>query len=249
MAFTYASSEDGIWKNMSQLQPIELSNMIDSLRGGDIQQTFSFLDGVLVLSTEQLSDMRKVQALSLWMLQDMWDDLPYEITLQWENFGAYSREKTGLNDTTIINYIRAARVWYNPALELDRITLCDSQGHEVIDGLAGSILSIVPNPFDVPISKLILTATAYEEGRLTETEMGMVFNSEVSWNSIKEKLRDNKLLVDGTTIARFFLDGTQLIITQDGVSMAFGELYLYDDDPLVRKGIQHILIGAGIVRP
>lgn len=222
-------------------------NLISSLKGSSTIETFTLLDGTLSLATDQLSKARKLQAASLWMISEIWSTLSYDITLQWDDFQSYARERTGYDDSTITNYIRVARVWYNPDLALDRVTLCDSEGNEVIDGASGGLLSIKPDPFTVPISKLILTATAYEEGRLTETDMGMLFNSDVTWNDVRERLRDNRLI--SAPITRFFLEGTQLVVTENGVSKGFGELYLFDDDPLVRKGVQHVLIGAGIIRP
>lgn len=243
----------------SQLQKLDLQvgrNLVYSLKGvvdsGDraaFTRTFAILDGMVALSTQKLEEFRKLQAVSLWIMSEIWDGLPYETTTQWNSYMDWAYQRTNYDESTIRNYIRAARVYYDPHLQLpDRIELCDKNGEPVIEGRSGRILSINPDPFEPSISKLILTSKAFEEGRLTDVQLGMVFNPKVSWGSLAESLRDQRLQSLGRPMTRFLLDGTQLIIIEDGESEAFGELYLYNEsNRLVRKGINHILLAAGIV--
>ena len=245
-------------ENKLDIRSIEFtSNMITSLYSvltsidaGSITKTFNLLDSVASLAMEQLEKARRVQAMSLWLVSELWDKLPYEITLQWHDYMDWARQRTGYDDSTVYNYIRAARVWYNPGLILNKTILFDGDGNEMIDGIDGSVVSINPDPLSVSISKLILSATAFENGELTEVQIGQIFNNKVSFGQLYDSMKKQRMLNSGRPITRFFLDGVHLMIVEDGQSEAFGELYLYDiGKPLIRKGVDHILIASGIVRP
>jgi len=245
-------------ENKLDIQSIEFTpNLVTSLHSvlnsddsGSIEQTFTFLDSVTSLATEQLEKARKIQALSLWLISELWGRLPYKITLLWHDYMDWARMRTGYDDSTVYNYIRAARVWYTPDLILPKVVLCDEEGHELINGTIGSIVSVTPDTLSVPISKLILTATSFENGELTDIQLGQLFNDRVTFGQMHNSLREQRLLGSGKPMTRFYLDGVHLMIVENSMSEAFGELYLYDiDKPLVRKGIDHILIASGIVRP
>ena len=214
-----------------------------------LTQIFPILDNWVTRSTLEFEISRKKQALSLWLVSLSWDKLPYWVTMEWEDFLDWARQRTNYAPSTIINYIRAARVWFNPSLKLpERITLFDKKGQPLQEA-SGTAISIQPDPFEPPISKLILTSSAFEEGRLDEILLGQIFNRDVSWGVLAAELRERRLQNKNRCITQFFLEGPHLIIREDGRDEEFGELYIYSDEPLVQKGIRHILISAGILVP
>jgi len=210
------------------------------------RRLFDYLDRMMTAAVRRREDLLKQQALGLWITELVWDKLPYEITLEWRDFMGWATERTGYQHSSIRNLIRGASTFYVPGLRLpERVTLRDDRGRPVANE-RGEVRSVNPDVFDVPISKLYLTAKAFREARMTEEQMGMLFNRDVSFGALAESLRDERLLASGRPVTRFFLEGSQLVICEDGETKAFGELYLFSDDPLVRKGIRHVLLAAGI---
>lgn len=213
------------------------------------QKLFLLLDNIAITSTKDIENLRKRQAVAMWLAELVWDYLGFEVTTQWEDFYGWATERTGLDVSTVRNRIRAARVFYRPGLRLpDRVDLRDRKGNPILDE-RGTFVSVNPDIYQVPISKLVLTATTFEEGRLTEVQLGMLLNPKVSHKALHKNLQDKKLLMAGNPIMRVVMEGTQLVAIEDGKQVAFGELNLWDKDPLVQKGISHVLIGSGIVTP
>jgi hypothetical protein len=206
------------------------------------------LDDMAITSTRDIENLRKRQAVCMWLAEMVWEYLPYEVTTKWHDFWAWCRERMNYQESSARNLIRAASVYYNPANQLpERVTLYDSDGNEALDD-RGAVLSVNPDVYDVPISKLVLTSAAYQEGRLTDRQLGQVFNRAVSWGTIAEGLREQRLLSSGKPITRFELVGPNLVIVEDGQAEAFGTVDIYSEDDLVRKGVRHVLLAAGIVR-
>jgi hypothetical protein len=215
---------------------------------GTAQRLFSMLDGMAVTSTRDIENLRKRQAVCMWLTEMVWEYLPYDVTTQWHDFWAWCRERMNYQESSARNLIRAAATWYNPANRLpERITLYDSDGNEALDE-HGGVLSVNPDIYDVPISKLVLTSAAYQEGRLTDRQLGQMLNREVSWHTVAEGLREQRLLSSGRPITRFEIDGPNLLIVEDGRIEPFGTVDIYSEDDLVRKGVRHVLLAAGIVR-
>lgn len=240
--------------SIQSLDNLELtSSLIKSLKQAaglheiqSAERIFPFLDNVTLSGNQEIEKWRKLQAFSLWMVDLIWPDLPYEITLNWKSYWDWAKQRTGYDQSTISNRLRVARAWWDPSVKLpDRVILRDENGQPIIDGRGGGVLSISPNPLDPPISKLILTAKAFEEGELTEEELGMVFNPKVTFNQMHTRLLDRRL-GDGRSITRYSLDGPFLVITEDGESEAFGELYVDDESRLIKRGIEHILAAASV---
>lgn len=214
-----------------------------------VRRLFSMLDGMAITTTQDIENLRKRQAVCMWLVEKIWGYLPLGTTMEWEDFWGWCRERMGYQESSARNLIRAASIYYNPQAALpERVTLYDQDGNELLDE-RGAVLSINPDIYDVPISKLVLTSAAFQNGRLTDVQLGQVFNRAVSWGTLAKGLREQRLLASGAPITRFMLEGPNLVVVEDGRAEAFGTVDIFSEDPLVMKGVRHVLLAAGIVKP
>lgn len=181
----------------------------------------------------------KGQAALLINLQSYWPDLPLKFRKAWnDNFWFFAETKTGKDQGTLENHMRAVRVFMigkkAPAGTV-AIPVRDATGVPVKDSANAPTMQYVPwDPVNVPISKLVAIAARANADQMTPRLWSIAADPGGTWTQLQMALSETNSGGGGGSDdfdMNFYLAGSLLFVKEGQVEAYVGDIGLpYDDD-------------------
>lgn len=224
--------------------------------------TFEMLDNTILYSYSTREKCGILLSMALSCMRDLWDSWPLTSTALFEyKFYNYAASRTTYAPTTIDNMVRAGRTWLQglPESVPDRVQLYDRNGEPTGE-------EIVPDPYSLSVSKLLVTSAAARDGRLWENKvaLGQLFNPEVGVHVVsgtiqrpkipKEEEKQNpapSIIIgqpNGEPV-RLFLDGPFIMVHRNGQEPTWvAELNTegFVNDPMVKRAVKYLVAALQI---
>lgn len=199
----------------------------------DLTARFSLLNGAAQMSDALSEGFKLVRATALVMIEDIWEELAFDIRKQYDfQFRLFAEKRCpDLTWKTIQNHMRAARTFVFGDIR-----------PPVIDG---RILEF--NPLETPISKLVLARSVAESGQINENPKlwDILTNPDSDVAELRRELfseTSKKVGIDPEI--HFEVVGPYLIAKNNGDEVILAqfdwELY-YSDHELAKRAIDRLL--------
>lgn len=168
--------------------PLQIAQLRASAILGNKSNAFDTIDSAVIYSNKMREVSGVILSVSLTLMKDQWNTLPLDKRSEWEyKFYAYAEARTGFKRPTVDNLINVGRTWLlsPPPVELpSKVELYDKYGK-------ATGKKIKPDPFSLPVSKLLVSTAAAKDGRLgfDKVAMGQLFNRDVPVHTLNDTLQ------------------------------------------------------------
>lgn len=246
---------DNIKRVAEQLQTL-------STREEATDETFEILDSAVVYSYSTREKCGILLSMALSCMRDLWDAWPLTSTAFYEyDFYKYAAARTTYARTTIDNMVRAGRTWLQglPESVPGKVQLYDRDGEPTGE-------EVIPDPYNLSVSKLLVTSAAARDGRLWENKiaLGQLFNPDVGVHVVSSTIQRPKMpkeekeqgvapsIVIGQPNGepvRLFLDGPFIMVHRNGQEPTWvAELNIegFENDSMVKRAIKYLVAAAQI---
>lgn len=230
--------------------------------GEATDETFALLDNAILYSYSTREKCGVLLSMTLSCMRDLWDSWPLTSTALYEySFYNYTASRTTYAPVTIDNMVRAGRTWLQglPESVPDKVQLYDRDGEPTGE-------EVVPDPYSLSVSKLLVTSAAARDGRLWENvvALGQLFNPDVSVSVVSSTIQRPRVpkeeeeqdtapsIIVGQPNGepvKLFLDGPFIMVRRDGQQPNWvAELNTegFESDPLVKRAIKYLVAALQI---
>ena len=233
----------------------QLKSMVVAKRPDE--EVFDLLDGTIVYAYNAREKSGILLSMALSCMKDLWEDWPLTSkALYHYDFYKYAYAKTTYAHVTIDNMIRAGRTWLQglPENVPHEVLLYDTDGEPT-----GEI--VTPDPFNLSVSKLLVTSAAAKDGRLwaNEVALGQLFNPDVGVHTVSRTIqqpsapkedKEPEVISTEYTIdsLRLYLEGPFIMVRKNGKTNWVAEFNMegFSEDLAVKEAIKYLIASLQI---
>lgn len=220
---TFELIKDSLPTKLEELQDWVLS---------DPENSFQLLFNTAIHLEQLYQNINLARCTILGLASQHWNDFPLTETEQWDHdFIKFAKHVTGgYTRKTIDNMARVGRTWLLgelPPSIPDQIVLYDAEGEIVVDRETGEVITVEPDPYQLSVSKLLVSTAAAKNGRLENDDitLGQLFNPKVGVQLIRNFLSKLPKTLPNSKL-RFILEGPYLIAKRGPEEVLIAELSL-----------------------
>ena len=222
------------------------------------EEMFDLLDGTIEYAYNAREKSGILLSMALSCMKEMWDDWPLTSKGIYNyDFYRYASTKTSYARVTVDNMIRAGRTWLLglPEDVPSEILLYNSDGEPT-----GEV--VIPNPFDLSVSKLLVTSGAARDGRLwsNEVALGQLFNPDVGVHTVSRTIQQPKKpkgeeeeeeIVPYTLneSLRLYVEGPFVMVSKNGYESDWVmEINTegFENNPIVKEAVKYLVAALQI---
>ena len=221
------------------------------------EEMFDLLDGTIVYAYNAREKSGILLSMALSCMKEMWDDWPLTSKGIYNyDFYRYASTKTSYARVTVDNMIRAGRTWLLglPEDVPHEVILYDASGEPT-----GEV--VIPNPFDLSVSKLLVTSGAARDGRLwsNKVALGQLFNPDVGVHTVsrtiqqpKEEKEEDKEPAQEYVLdesLKLYLEGPFVMVSKNGYESDWVfEINTegFSNNPIVKEAIKYLIAALQI---
>ena len=222
------------------------------------EEIFDLLDGTIIYAYNAREKSGILLSMALSCMKDVWDDWPLTSKGLFEhNFYKYTSSRTSYTRVTIDNMIRAGRTWLQglPENVPQEVLLYDNDGKPT-----GEV--VIPDPFDLSVSKLLVTSGAARDGRLwaNEVALGQLFNPNVGVHTVSRTIQQPKKpkgeeeeeeIVPYTLneSLRLYVEGPFVMVSKNGYESDWVmEINTegFENNPIVKEAVKYLVAALQI---
>ncbi len=220
------------------------------------ESTFDLLDGTINYAYDIREKSGILLSMSLSCMKDLWDKWPLTSKGLFKyDFYRYASNRTSYARVTIDNMIRAGRTWLQglPDNVPSDVLLYDTDGEPT-----GEV--VTPDPFNLSVSKLLVTSAAAKDGRLwaNEVALGQLFNPDVGVHTVSRTIQQPRkpkeeeeeivpyVLNDSL---RLYIEGPFVMVSKNGHESDWVmELNMegFESNPIVKEAVKYLIAALQI---
>lgn len=234
-----------------------LGDMLDA--NSPDEEIFDLLDGTIIYAYNAREKSGILLSMALSCMKYLWEDWPLTSKgLYNYNFYRYASTRTSYARVTIDNMIRAGRTWLQglPENVPSEVLLYDSNGEPTGE-------AVVPDPFDLSVSKLLVTSGAARDGRLwsNKVALGQLFNPNVGVHTVNHTIQRPKVpkkdegkeeqIIPYTLndSIRLYIEGPFVMVSKNGFEADWAfEMNTegFENNPIVKEAVKYLIAALQI---
>jgi len=220
------------------------------------ESTFDLLDGTITYAYDTREKAGILLSMSLSCMKELWDKWPLTSKGLFEyDFYKYASCRTSYARVTVDNMIRAGRTWLQglPDNVPSDVLLYDTDGEPT-----GEV--VTPDPFNLSVSKLLVTSAAAKDGRLwaNKVALGQLFNPDVGAHTVSRTIQqprgpkeEEEEIVPYTLndSLRLYIEGPFVMVSKNGHESDWVmEINTegFENNPIVKEAVKYLVAALQI---